>query len=719
MQELLKLSGSPLQLNDTMDMIENQHVYQPGRKAQYGYLNRRKFFKIFGGGLAVIFVSDDLLSIAADSPSVRIPEHQIGAWVHIGEDGVVSVFTGKTEVGQNIRTSLAQVVAEELRIPISSVNMIMADTDLVPTDFGTVGSRSTPQMGSQLRKAAAAAREEMIRMAAQRLEATPGSLVAEGGFITNPLTRNKLSYGNLTGGKKLLITISDEVKITPVSQRMLSGTSVPKVNIKSFLTGKHKYVSDMKVEGMVYGKILRPSAYRSELIDADTSAAKSIAGVTVVQEGNFVGLTARDPWTAAKAIKVIHANWKTPPQKSRTDLFGHLKDTADAGRASGKQGDIDRGLAEADFQHQANYHVDYIAHVPLEPRAAIASWEQGKLTVFTGTQRPFGVRDTLAAMFKIPKEMVRVIVPDTGSAYGGKHSAEAAEEAARLSKAVGKPVKIVWTREEEFTWAYFRPAGFIEINSGVKKDGTITAWDFHNYNSGPAAIATPYAVANQQNIFHVADTPLKQGSYRGLASTANVFARESHMADLARILKMDQLEFRLRNLTEQRFKAVLETAAKGFGWTTREKLPGRGFGIATGFDKGGYVACCAEVEVVNSQVKIHHITEAFECGAIVNPAHLHSQIIGSIVQGLGGALFEAVDFAGGKILNPSISIYRVPRFSDLPEIEVIMLDRKDLPSAGAGEAPIIGVAPAIRNAIMDACGVALRNMPLIPGGSVT
>ncbi len=697
-------------------MRDNDVTKPLGKETHGNNLNRRKFFKLLGGGLAVIFVSDDLLSFAAGRTAIPIPESQIGAWVHISEDGMVSVFTGKTEVGQNIRTSLAQVVAEELRIPMTSIKMVMADTDLVPVDFGTVGSRSTPQMGTQLRKAAAAAREEMIRMAAAKWGATTGTLVADGGFISDPSTKNKLSFGQLAGGKELLITISDETKITPVSQRKLSGTSVPKVNINSFITGKHKYVSDMKVDGMVYGKILRPTAYKSELIDVDTSAAKAIPGVTVVQEGSFIGVTANDPWTAAKAIKVIHANWKTPPQKSRADLFEHLKKTGEPGRNSGKQGDIDSGLAEADHRHQASYQVDYIAHVPLEPRAAIASWEQGKLTVYTGTQRPFGVRDTLAGLFKIPKEKVRVIVPDTGSAYGGKHSAEAAEEAARLSKAVGKPVKLVWSREEEFTWAYFRPAGLIEINSGVKKDGTITAWDFHNYNSGAAAIATPYSVANQQNVFHGADTPLKQGSYRGLASTANVFARESHMADLARMLKMDQLEFRLRNLTEPRFKAVLEAAAKSFGWGTRKKLPGRGFGISTGFDKGGYVATCAEVEVINNQVKIHHITEAFECGAIVNPAHLHSQIIGSIVQGLGGALFEAVDFAGGKILNPSVSAYRVPRFSDLPEIEIIMVDRKDLPSAGAGEAPIIGVAPAIRNAILDASGVGLRNMPLIPAG---
>ncbi len=699
-------------------LIEDLAESRAGENVKTSYLNRRKFFKLLGGGLAVIFVSDDLLSLAANRVASPIPENQIGAWVHIGDDGMVTVFTGKTEVGQNIRTSLAQVVAEELQVSISSVKMVMADTDLVPNDFGTVGSRSTPQMGAQLRKASAAAREELISLAAKKWKADAGTLITEDGFVMDPSTKNKLSYAQLTGGKQLLISISDKTKITPVSERKLTGTSVPKVDIKSFLTGKHKYVSDMKVDGMLYGKILRPTAYRSELIDADMSAAKAMPGVTVVQDGNFIGVTAPDPWTAAKAIKVIHANWRTSPQKSRAELFEHLKNTGDQGRSSGKEGDISRGLAEADHKHQAAYHIDYIAHVPLEPRAAVASWDQGKLTVYTGTQRPFGVRDSLAGLFKVPKEMVRVIVPDTGSAYGGKHSAEAAEEAAILSKAAGKPVKVVWTREEEFTWAYFRPAGVIEINSGVRKDGTITAWDFHNYNSGAAAIATPYSVPNQQNVFHPADTPLKQGSYRGLASTANVFARESHMADLARTLEMDQLEFRLKNLKEPRFKAVLEAAGKSFGWQTRRKPAGNGFGIATGFDKGGYVATCAEVSIINNRVKVVRITEAFECGAIVNPAHLHNQIMGSIVQGLGGALFEAVDFAGGKILNPSISGYRVPRFSDLPEIEIVMIDRKDLPSAGAGEAPIIGVAPAIRNAIMDAVGAVLTDLPLIPSGVI-
>ena len=219
-------------------------------------------------------------------------------------------------------------------------------------------------------------------------------------------------------------------------------------------------------------------------------------------------------------------------------------------------------------QLESQYTVEYIAHAPLEPRAAVAEWNNGKLTVWTGTQRPFGVRDELMEAFHLPAEKVRVIQPDMGSGYGGKHTGEAAIEAARLSKAAGKPVKVVWTRQEEFTWAYFRPAGLIEIKAGARHDGTLVAWEYHNYNSGPAAIATPYDVANQLIQYHPAKSPLRQGSYRGLAATANHFARESHMDAMAHAAKIDPLAFRLKNISNPRLKAVLQSAADKFGWAS-------------------------------------------------------------------------------------------------------------------------------------------------------
>src|SRR6202040_189622 len=328
-----------------------------------------------------------------------------------------------------------------------------------------------------------------------------------------------------------------------------------------------------------------------------------------------------------------------------------------------------------------------------------------------------GGRSELAEAFRIPEDRVRVIVPDTGAGYGGKHTGDAAVEAARLAKAAGKPVKLVWTREEEFTWAYFRPAGVIDVSSGARDDGTITAWEFRNYNSGPSGIGHRYEVPNQKIVFHQSKSPLRQGSYRGLAATANHFAREVHLDELARAIKMDPLEFRLKNLKDERQSAVLDAAAKAFGWG-KTRNSDSGYGIAAGFEKDGYMATCAEVSVdrATGSVKLMRVVEAFECGAIVNPDQLKNQIEGSIVMAIGGALFEAIDFDNGKIVNARFSRYRVPRFSDVPIIEAVLVDRKDLPSAGAGETPIVGLAPSVGNAIFDATGIRLRSLPMAADG---
>jgi isoquinoline 1-oxidoreductase len=309
-----------------------------------------------------------------------------------------------------------------------------------------------------------------------------------------------------------------------------------------------------------------------------------------------------------------------------------------------------------------------------------------------------------------------VIVPDTGSAYGGKHTGDAAVEAARIARAAKKPVKLVWTLEEEFWWAYFRPAGVIDVSGSVGANGVVTAWEFHNYNSGPSALATPYAIANAVEKFHRSTSPLRQGSYRGLAATANHFARESHMDDLAGAAGMDPLAFRLKNLKNERLASVLNAAAAKFSWSARRKSPGVGFGLACGLEKGGYTATCAEVEASNGSVNIRRLTIAFECGAIVDPDGLDNQVSGAAVQGLGGALFEAIEFDDGRLLNDRFSRYRVPRFGDVPPLDVVLVNRPDLPSAGAGETPIVGVAPAIGNAILDATGVRIRSLPMIPNG---
>jgi nicotinate dehydrogenase subunit B len=310
------------------------------------------------------------------------------------------------------------------------------------------------------------------------------------------------------------------------------------------------------------------------------------------------------------------------------------------------------------------------------------------------------------------------LMPDTGSGYGGKHTGETAIEAARLARAAKKPVKVVWTRKEEFTWAYFRPAGVIDIRAAVAADGKLEFWEFTNFNSGGSGLNSPYAIEVRMEKFQPTRYPLRQGSYRGLAATANHFARESFMDELAHQGKLDPLEFRLKNLKDERLRAVFEAVAKKFGWPAAKKSSGQGFGIAGGAEKGGYVATCAEVAVDKSagSVRVVRLATAFECGAIVNPDGLRNQVEGSNIMGLGGALFEAIEFEDGRILNAAFAKYRVPRFKDVPTIETVLLDRKDLPSAGAGETPIVGVAPAIGNAIFEATGARLRSLPMVPNG---
>jgi nicotinate dehydrogenase subunit B len=689
-------------------------------------LARRDFFKILGAGIAVFAIAKDALAAQETAPSHKsfhneeLPK-EISAWLHIGEDGTVTGFTGKAEIGQNIRTALAQTIADELRVPFETVRMVTADTALTPFDAGTFGSRTTPTIAPQLRRVAAAARNILVQAAAKEWSIAPEGLIAAAGEVTDPASGRSLKYSELARGKMLAQNLPAEDPITPAAQWTIAGKPIPKVDSRSFVTGQHQYTTDLRLPGMLYGKVLRPPSFGATLVSFHQDEAKAKPGVFVVRDGDFVGAAAPTEREAQQALDSVKAVWKEVPQISNKEIFSYLKQNASPKteeRSRKQSGSVDDGLANAAHRLDATYNVAYIAHAPLEPRAAVAQWADGKLTVWTGTQRPFANRDELADVFHISVSSVRVIVPDTGSAYGGKHTSDAAIEAARLARAAGRPVKVIWTRQEEFTWAYFRPAGVIEVKSGIAADGKLTAWEFHNYHSGSSGIDTPYAVANQRTEYHAVPLVLRSGSYRGLAATANHFARETHMDALAGAAKMDPLEFRLKNLSDPRMRAVLDAAAKSFGWPRKKTQEGQGFGVACGYEKGSYVATFAEIAVdkTSGAVRVVRLVEAFECGAIVNPDGLRNQVVGAMIQGLGGALFEAIEFENGRITNPHFASYRVPRFRDVPEIEAILLDRKDIPSAGAGETPIMAIAPSIGNAIYDASGVRQRNLPLAPHG---
>jgi isoquinoline 1-oxidoreductase len=670
--------------------------YELSESRRYTFeLERRGFMKLFGGGLAVMVAAGDLLAQESGRarPQGRADVPNLSAWLHIDEAGRVHVCTGKTEIGQNIRTSLSQTVADELRVPIASIAMVMADTDKVPFDQGTFGSLTTPRMAPQLARAAVTAREMLIDQAAARWQVDRASLVARDGRIVATDGRS-FSYGDLTKGQALTGMIPAAPAVDPPDRWKARGTPVKKIDGPAFVTGAHQYTPDLARPGMLFGRVIRPQGYGGTLASVDDAAARAMTGVTIVRDADFLGVVAPTERAAARAANAVRATWNVPAgQPSSTTVYEYLK------------ANIDRPVPAAIATlampagarvFEASYRIPYIAHVPLEPRAAVAEWADGKLTVWTGTQRPFGVRTELAEAFRIPEDKVRVIVPDTGSAYGGKHTGEAAIEAARLAKGANRPVKLVWTREEEFAWAYFRPAGVIDIKSAVDAEGRIVAWAYDNWNSGNSGIQTPYDIPAKSNVFHPSRSPLRQGSYRALAATANHYAREMHMDAMARALGLDAVDFRLRHLKDERMRNVLTAVAKNIGWPK----PRTGtLGIACGTEKGGYVATAAEVSRAGSSFKVDRIVIAFECGAIVNPDGLHNQVEGSVVQALGGALFEAIDFADGQLRNGSLEQYRVPRFKDVPPIETILLDRRDLPSAGAGEASLIAVAPAIGSAV--------------------
>ena len=679
-------------------------------------------------------IPEGLLTVVADDfdgePGFNGPDD---AWVHVGADGSITAFTGKVEAGQGARTALALLVAEELAVQPGHVRMAMADTDVSPFDLGTFGSRGIPHAGPPLRAAAAAAFRLLSDAAAKRFGLPPGDLTASDGIIAGPDGAPSASYGDLVAGERRVERVPSDAPVTPPSAwRHSAGRPARTVGAGAVVIGSKAFPSDLRIEGMLHGRVLHPPATGATLRRADTSGASALAGVTVVSDGPLIGVVAPDEPSASAALEAIKVDWTQPepepgPANLATHLRAHPVDGAGRGAAvDSRTGDPDTALKAGAIQLAATYQAAFVAHVPLEPRAALARWDGDQLTVWTGTSTPFRARAELAAELGISRANVHVIVPDYGGGFGGKHGSLVALEAARLARAATHPVKVQWSRADEFRAGYLRPAAVIDVASSADANGDLVGWSFTNINSGAVGLPTPYRVPHQALCYQPAASPLPQGSYRALAATANNFARESHMDELAHALGVDPVAFRHRNLDDERLAAVLDAAAAAIGWPdgdggTAETEPGRtGTGVALGFEKGGRVATAARVHIApDGTLAIRSLVTAVDCGAIVHPDGLVNQVEGAVVMGLGPALFEQIDFAGGRILNGSMSDYRVPRLGDVPaDVRVVMVDQPEKPSAGGGEAPIIAVAPAIANAIFRACGVRLRSMPLVPGGRV-
>lgn len=710
-------------------MNSDRVTYEPERyefieAPRYRFsLTRRAFVQSIGAGLLITVYAPDL-------PAQQRAEgaSSLAARFHFDADGTVTAFTGKVEVGQGARTQLSQAAAEELGLSFDQVRLVMADTDLVPDDGGTYGSQTTPRTVPTMRTAAAAARELLIGLAAKDWDASAGAVAFTDGVFAHTDGR-RMTLAALVAQHADIPEVLNQQKpggaeqTSPSEWRVL-GHSQHRPNARDIVTGAHQYPSDIRRPGMVFGKVLRAPAYGAQLESIDIGVVSGMDGVKAVRDGDFVGCVAPASRQAQAALDRIAATakWKMNPHPSSAELAEYLKanvreDGTGRGRSSAREeGNVEAVLASASHVIRATYTVPYIQHAPMETRAAAAEWKDGRLTVWTATQRPFDVRRELAGAFNMPPEKVRLIVPDSGGGFGGKHQGDAAVEAARLAKAAERPVSLQWTREEEFTWAYFRPAGVIDIAAVLDAGGNPLAWDFTNYNSGGSGIECPYAFPNVRVQFKNCESPMRQGSYRALAATANTFARETFFDRLALEAGEDPLAYRLRTLKEERMKGVLQAAAEKFG-VKDFRVPaesGFGHGIACGTEKGSFVAACAEIRADRStkSINVQRLCVAFDCGPVLNPAGLRAQIEGGVIMGLGGAMREAIDFRDGKLMNGRFKDYLVPRFEDVPPIDVVFVETTGVASAGAGETPIIAVAPAIANAIRQATGAELTSLPL-------
>jgi isoquinoline 1-oxidoreductase len=615
---------------------------------------RRDFLRLLGSGM--------LLTLDADGAGGPVR-------VRMAENGTYEAFTGKIEMGQGARTLIAQALAEELGVPVQKIRLTMADTDSVPDDGGTWASLTTPETIPAVRKAAAA-------------------------FAGHALT-------------------------APEAWKVLGSSELP-LHGHDAVTGSLRYCSDVRVDGMLHGCVVRPDAYRARLESFDDTEARKLPGVKVVREGDLLGVIAGDPTTAVRAAGLIKAEWKAEPLPPMESLFEHFRtrgiapvETKDARYPPLiARGDVEAGLASAHRKLSGSYTAPAIAHAPLEPRAAIAEWRDGALIVHCGKQAPFLVRAELARTFGLPETKVRVVVSMPGGAFGSKQRGECELEAALLARAANAPVRLAWTREEEFRAAYARPAGVVDVESGVDANGRLAAWRFRNYNSGAPGLNPAYGIPHMSNEYWRSESPLRQGSYRALAATLNNFARESHIDEWAHALGRDPLEFRLENLADTRLREALERGAARFGWSRRKTGNGVGNGVACNLEKGARLALFVETEGAGAQLRLRRLVAAGDFGAVLNPDNLRNQMQGAIIQGIGGALWERLEFDSRAQRTRRFSQYRVPRFRDIPEIDIELIDRREIPPVGAGESPMTLVAPAIANALFAATGERKRSLPL-------
>ena len=701
-----------------------------GDAGSLGRLNRREFIKLFGGGIVVFYSVGDSLSGQEGrrgGPGRPQPPADFNAYLLIRADGRVTGLTGKIEMGQGPITSLAQELADELDVPFESVDMIMGDTDLCPWDMGTFGSMTTRFFGPELRAAAAEARAVLIELAAERLGLPSDRLNVKDGVVFDAKNKDKkVSYAELTRGQKIerhlekKPPVKSPAALAIVGRPELRRDAVPKV------TGQAKYAGDMLRPGLLHARILRPPAHDAKFVSADVSAAEKVPGVRIIREGEFIAALHESPEAAAAALAKIDARFDRPAAAAPVDdasIYDHLLRVAPAGEVAAHAGSLAEGEKSAKLIIEKTYLNAYVAHAPIEPHTATAEVEGDRITIWASTQAPFGLKDEVAQALALPPEKVRVITPFVGGGFGGKTSSRQGVEAARLAKLTGRPVQVAWTRAEEFYYDTFRPAAIVKIKSGVGDSGNIVFWDYGVYFAGERGAQQFYDIPHHRTtIFGSAwrgipgAHPFDTGAWRAPGNNTNTFARESQIDAMASAAGIDPLEFRLANLKDPRMVRVLKAAAEKFGWQPAKSPSGRGWGIACGPDAGTYVAHIAEaiVDKTTGAGRVKRVVCAQDMGLSVNPEGAKIQIEGAVTMGLGYALTEKIRFRGGEILDNNFDTYEIPRFSWTPEIEAIVLENRESAPQGGGEPAIIGMGAVVANAVFDAVGARLLELPMTP-----
>ena len=683
--------------------------------------DRREFLKRAGGGLFILFTIGDL-EWEFQERQGRLPS-DFNAFLRIGENGRVSCLTGKIEMGQGVVTSLGMMLADELDVSLESVEMVMGDTNVCPWDMGTFGSLSTRAFGPSLRAAGAEARMVLMEMASERLKIPVANLGTENGVVYDRSNkRTKVSYAELVKGKKIERKASGKAPVKKPSEFRIMGKSVKRRDSVEKVTGAARYAGDIRLPGMLYGKILRPPAHDVKLVSADVSEAEKVDGVKIVRDGDFIAILHEYPDVAESSLSKVKAVFDAPKSDLNEEtIFDHLLKVAAPGQASQSGGNLEDGERSSAAVFEHSYLNDYVAHAPMEPHTAVVRIDGDRATVWASTQTPFRAKDEVAAELGFKSENVQVITPFVGGGFGGKSANRQVVEAAKLAKMSGKPVQVAWTRKEEFFFDTFRPAAVVKIRSGITDKGTISLWDYHVYFAGQRGSEHFYDIPNHQTVAHgrgwtggAGTHPFATGAWRAPSNNTNTFARESQIDILASKVGVDPVEFRLRNMKDEKMRRVLKTAAEKFGWKAGKGPSGRGWGVACGIDAGTWVATCAEVEADKrtGKVKVKRVVCAQDMGLVVNPEGAKLQMEGCIMMGLGYALTEGLRFRGGEILDSNFDTYQLPRFSWLPAIETHIIDNQESDPQGGGEPAIIVMGAVIANAVYDAIGVRMFRLPM-------